>query len=378
MKKLAILIGILISAITLTGCNFHKSPSDAVIKVNDKYITKSEFEKAFDKYAGNSIYSQMGIDLKKSPDNFVHLSIKQKVVNDLIVKKLLDEEILKRKINVSQEDMEKEYATLIDKIGSKDKFNELLKQSQISQTDLKNDIKEGLKVEKLVSTLGVVNVSDKDVEKYYKENIAMFKYPDKVKASHILISADPVQIKDIILGKQENKKLSKEELEKKVQEELDAKRKKAEAILVELKQDPTKFAQLAKENSDDTVSATEGGNLGFMSKEELQEDFAKAAFSQKPNTISEIVVTPYGYHIIMVTDRKKAGVEPFDKVKFEIKNYLQQQKKVELLQKFVENIKSNAQIEYLDESYNLDEIEKKIKEIQKKNPSLVGAQAANE
>ena len=378
MKKSLLLFGIMIAIITLSGCNFKNTPPDTIIKVNDKAITKSQFDKTFDKYVGNSIYSQMGIDLRKSPDNYVHLTIKERVINELIIKELLNEEIKNRKINVTQNDMEKEYANLVDKIGSKEKFNELLKQSKISQETMKNDLKEGLKIQKLVDTLGVVNVSDKDVKKYYKENIALFKYPDKVKVSHILISADPMQIKDIMIGKPENKKLKSEEIDKKVQEELNIKKQKAEAILKELKLDPTKFAQLAKENSDDTVSAIDGGNIGFIAKEEMQEDFAKAAFSQKPNTISDIVVTPYGYHIIMVTDRMKAGVEPFDKVKSDIKVYLEQQQKAELLQKFIENIKNKAKIEYVNDDYNLDEVEKKIKEIQQKNPSLMGAQSAKE
>lgn len=379
MKKLILTLGIMLSLIALTGCNLKNTPADTIIKVNDNPITKSQFDKTFDKYVGNSIYAQMGIDLRKSPDNYVYLTLKERVINELIIKELLNEEIKTRKIDVTKEDMEKEYATLIDKIGSKEKFNELLKQSKISQETMKNDLKEGIKIQKLVDTLGVVNVSDKDVQKYYKDNTALFKYPDKVKVSHILIAADPVQIKDVITGKAENKKLKPDEIAKKVQEELDIKKQKAEAILKELKLDPTKFAQLAKDNSDDTVSAIDGGNIGFVAKEEMQADFAKAAFEQKPNTISEqLVVTPYGYHIIMVTDRMKAGVEPFEKVKFDIQKYLEQQKKAELLQKFIENIKSKAKIEYVDADYNLDDVEKKIKEILQKNPSLLGEQSAKE
>ena len=378
MKKILTMTCILISGLLLTGCNFKKAPSNAIIKVNNSYITKSQYDTAFDNNVKHSALSQIGIDLRKSPDNYIHISIKQRVVNELIIKALLEQEVKKRKITVSQEEIEKEYANLVDKIGSKEKFNELLKQSQISQSTLKNDIKEGLKVQKLVDTLGVVNISDKDVEKYYKDNIKLFQYPEKVKASHILISVDPVQIKDVLLAKGENKKLSKEEIEKKVNEEIELRHKKAEAILAELKQDPTKFAQLAKENSEDTISAADGGNLGFVAKEELQPDFAKVVFSQKPNTISELVTTPYGYHIIMVTDRKKAGVEPFEKVKFDIKNYLEQQSKADLLQKFLDNVKSNAKIEYIDESYNLDELAKKLKEYEQKNPSLMDSQSASE
>ena len=379
MKKIILLIGIFISAILLAGCNFKFGlDKDAVIKVNGQAITKTQYNEAFDKAAGNSALAQIGIDLRKSPDNYIHLALKQRVINELIIKTLLEQEIKNRKIKVSQADVEKEYASLIEKIGSKEKLNELLTQNKISQSQFKNDLKEEVKIQKLVDMLGVVNISDKDVEKYYKQNIETFKYPDKVKSSYIAISADPVQIKDVLLAKPENKNISKEDLDKKIKEELAAKQKKADEILKQLKQDPTKFAQLAKENSDDPYTASDGGNIGFLAKEEMPPEYAKVAFAQKPNTISDIVVTPNGYYIIMVTDRMKAGTEPLEKVKFELKNYLEQQEKTQLLQKFVEEVKSKASIEYIDSSYNPEELEKQIIEAQKKNPSLMDAASAAE
>ena len=80
----------------------------------------------------------------------------------------------------------------------------------------------------------------------------------------------------------------------------------------------------------------------------------------------------------MVTDRIKAGTEPFEKVKFELKNYLENQEKIKLFQKFLENIKNNAKIEYIDKDYDIAEIEKKLVEIQKKTPSLMDAVTATE
>ena len=379
MKKSIILTGVLSSVILLSGCSINKGMApDTIIKVNGENITKTQFDKALDKVVDNSALAQIGIDLKKDPDSYYNLMLREKVVNELIVRNLIEHEIKVRKIKVSQDEFEKEYNKLIDKIGSKEKFNELLKQNKVSIDTFKEDLKEEVKIQKLIATLGTVNVSDKDVEKFYKQNIKDFNYPERVKSSHILISADPVQIKDLILSKPENKNLSKEDLDKKIKEELAAKQKKAEEILKKVKLDPTQFAQVAKENSDDPYTAGEGGNLGFLSKEEMPDYYSKVAFSQKPNTISDLVTTPYGYHIIMVTDRQKAGTEPLEKVKFELKNYLEQQEKTQILQKFVEDTLHNANIEYIDAEYNPQEISKKIKEAQKKNPSLLGEQSAKE
>ena len=76
----------------------------------------------------------------------------------------------------------------------------------------------------------------------------------------------------------------------------------------------------------------------------------------------------------MVTDRQKAGVEPFDKVKDEIKDFLTNQEKVKVLQQFVETLKNNAKIEYNDPSFNPKEIQKAMKEQAKNNPALMNPQ----
>ena len=164
-------------------------------------------------------------------------------------------------------------------------------------------------------------------------------------------------------AKAADKKLSDEQVDEKVNEELNKKLAKAQEILAQLKKDPTQFATLAKENSEDTISAKQGGDLGFFTYEEMVKPFADAAFSQKPNAIGEIVKTDYGYHIIMVTDRQQAGVEPLNKVKDELKLYMENQKKVEVLQDLVETLKNQSDIKYLNEDYNLMKIQEKLKEV---------------
>ena len=124
----------------------------------------------------------------------------------------------------------------------------------------------------------------------------------------------------------------------------------------------------AKENSDDPGRAQRGGDLGYFTKEQMVEEFSKAAFSTKPSTVSDIVVSPFGYHIIMVTDRQEAGTESFDKAKASIKSFLEQQEKIEVLQKHIEKLRNEADIVFIDASYNPTNIQKQIKEnAQKQN-----------
>lgn len=356
-----------VSAMLLTGCTF--SPKDTIVKVNGQNITQTQFDQALDKELGNSMFAQMGMDVKKDKNGFLYLILKDKVVNELIVKSLINQEMDKRNIKVSKEDTENELKTIIDKIGSKEKFNEILKQNKISSEQFKKDLYEEVKMKKLVNAISNVKISDADAKKFYKENISKFKYPDKVRASHILISANPEEITEKIASDPANKGLSKSEIQAKVAKELALKLEKAKKLLAEVKKDPASFAQVARENSDDTTSAKQSGDLGFFTRQEMVEPFAKAAFSQKPNTISDIVQTPYGYHIILVTDRMKSGQEPFEKVKGEIVSYLENQAQVKVLENLIESLKKQAKIEYVNPDYNPATIQEALKKQAQSNPT---------
>lgn len=373
MKKLKAFVVLLLAMFSLAGCGFNKN-KNALIVVNDTPITKQQFDESFDVVAKNPMFAQMGVDLKSDQNSFLYLMLKDRVVNELIVKTLLDNEIEKRKIKVSEDDIEKEMANIVDKIGSKDKFKEIIKQNGVTEKQFKKDLAEGLKVKKLVDSLSLVSVSDSEVAKYYKANMDKFKFTDKVRASHILVMANPEEIKQRIISKNSGKELSETDLNSQVTKEMTKQLEKANKLLAEVKKDPTEFAKIAKSNSDDTISAAQGGDLGYFSSQEMVPEFSKAAFSLKPNTVSDLVNTPYGYHIIMVTDRVKAGIEPLEKVKPEIKEYLENQEKVKILQKFVDTLKSTATITYNDQSFNPEEIQKQIKEQAKKNPALMESQ----
>ncbi len=369
MKKIKLFATIAMATLLMCGC----INKNAVVMVNNEAITKQQYEKAFDAVANNSMFSQMGIDLKKDPNSFLHLMLKERVINELTVKSLLDQEIKKRNIKVSSDDLNNEIKNIIDKIGSKEKFNELLKQNGVSTTQFKKDLTDEIKVRKLVDSLSVVSISDSECKKFYDQNKDKFKYPDKVRASHILVSANADELKAKFTS-ENDKKLTPAQIDEKVKAEMAAKLEKAKKLLAEVQKDKSQFAKIAKDNSDDTISAKEGGDLGFFGKEEMVGPFSAKAFSLKPNTISDIVVTPYGYHIIMVTDRKAAGMEPFEKVKPEIKTYLENQEKVKVLQQFVESLKNNAKIQYVDPSFNPEIIQRQLMEQAKNNPALMESQ----
>jgi peptidyl-prolyl cis-trans isomerase D len=147
-----------------------------------------------------------------------------------------------------------------------------------------------------------INVSDADVAAYYEQNKARFSTPEERRARHILLDA-------------EKEGASADEL-----------KAQAEKVLAEVKANPSKFADLAKQYSIDTGSAAQGGDLGFFSKGAMVPEFEQAVFSQKKGELSGLVKSQFGYHIIEVTDTRGGEVKSLDEVKAQIADEIKSQK----------------------------------------------------
>ena len=356
MKRL--LATLFASALLFTGCGLK---GGTIIKVNNQKITKSDFNEAYKFAAKNSQLAQMGIDIPENDDNLMYLMIKDRVVNELIVKALVNQEMDKRQIKVTKDELNQERQKMIDKVGSKEKFNEILKQNGISNSKFEKDLEQEIKMKKLVDIIHPVNISEAQAKSFYDKNVAQFKYPDKVRASHILIAANPTEIKEELRKK--NSPMSENDLNEQVQQIMKERYNKAVEIKNQVKNHPETFEAIARDVSADTLSAKNGGDIGFFAKKDMVKPFADVAFSQKPNTISDVVQTPYGFHIIKVTDRMAAGQQPFVKVKEQIRMFLGAQEQITALQKFINELKANAVIQYVNSSYDPIEIETKMKKL---------------
>lgn len=363
MKKL--LACLAVSTVLFTGCTF-MNKSEGIIKVNDTVITQADFDKAFGGAVDKSFLKAFGGSKNIDKNDNPMLNIfKEKVVNELIVKALLDQEIAKRGIEATDEDVQNELKSIIDKVGSKEQLNSILKQRGISNEQFTQDMKTQIKIRKLVNSIEKISVSDAEAQKYYNSHKSEFTHGEQVRASHILVSANTLEMIQKI--KEKNKNINPTDLNTELEKQMAAQKAKAEAILAEVKKNPDNFEKIAKQKSDDKTSGERGGELGFFTKEAMVPEFANAAFSMKPNTISETLVqSPYGFHIIKVTDRMEAGSTPFAKVKDELKFYLETQKQIAVLKNFTAGQMKTAKIEYLNEDYDPSKVKITLPTPQKK------------
>ncbi len=358
MKK-ALLTLLTVLTVFLAGCSTFKN-KEVIIKVNDAKITKQMFDDSYNQ-------SEKGVLQKGDSDKnkFLKLVMKDRVVNELIIKEMLEQEYKKLNITISDEELEKPMKKIYDVVGGQKAFQEGLKLSGKTEEQYREAVVNELKADKLLEKINNTKITDKDALNYYKENKATkFIYPDMVRASHILIMANESDVKNAI--KKKNPKITEEELNLQTKAEMKNLKTKSENLLAEVKKDPSKFTDIARKESEDLGTANLGGDLGFFSKQDVPEEFAKATFSEKPGHIIGVIQTVAGYHIIKVTDRKAAGITPYEEVKNDIKAYLENERRISSLQKYVDGLKSKTKIEYVDKSYDPAEIQKEIKDVMQK------------
>ncbi len=120
---------------------------------------------------------------------------------------------------------------------------------------------------------------------------------------------------------------------------------KARELRDEVLKNPERFAEVAKANSADTASARKGGDLGFFGHGRMVPEFEAAAFALKtPGEISEVVKTPYGYHIIQLEERREGEPKPFEQVKEQIRATLRNEALQARTQQYYEQLKQQANL----------------------------------
>jgi peptidyl-prolyl cis-trans isomerase D len=188
--------------------------------------------------------------------------------------------------------------------------------------------------------LGKEAIDDADIEKYYQENSNEFMSPERIRTNYVELIADNLEV-DTEVDEAALKALYDEQSEKYITEEqrqarhilvslppdadTDAvaqARSRAQLILERLEQGEA-FAETASAESDDPGSAANGGDLGFFGKGVMAPEFEEAVFTLDKGARSGIVKTPFGFHIIEVTDIKPEIATPFEDVRDElVREYL--------------------------------------------------------
>jgi parvulin-like peptidyl-prolyl isomerase len=242
-------------------------------------------------------------------------------VTSLINSRLLYEKAIASGTKATEAEMDAEMQAIAKSYSSDAELNAALAQQFLNRESLKQKLEQDLTTAKYLNSLtGKITVAPEEISKYYSENPEAFAHPDIIRASHILLRSE-----------------EKPELDTQVKE-------RAENLLARAKKGED-FAKLAKENSVDST-ASDGGDIGYDAKNELDSDFANAVFSMSVGDI-RLVTSRYGYHVVKLTDKKPEGVAPLEDVREALTNAIKQQKAQVELQNMIGQLQEQAKIEIL-------------------------------
>ena len=258
-----------------------------------------------------------------------YVVLQQNITDSLVVLKLLDQYGAKNGFTVTAKELSDEYGKLVKSYASEAAFEQDLIDRKIDRSFLDEQIRSQLLRDKInTKVTEKIVVSDAETQKYYEDNKdTLFKVPDQVRVSHILIQfnvASGAPVTDAIKAEA---------------------RKKIDDVASQLK-NGADFAEMAKKYSEDTASAPNGGDIGLISKGATVPEFENVAFALEIGKVSDVIETTYGYHILKVTEKKASYVQTYDEVKDTAKSYLLSNKQMEEWQKFVYSLVDAAKVVY--------------------------------
>jgi peptidyl-prolyl cis-trans isomerase D len=315
------------------------------IKVSDEEVRQRIFAMpAFQEnggFIGEARYQQL-LRMQRPP--MIASEFEDNVRRGLAVEKLRGS--ITDWLSVNDKDLEKEYRRRNDKVKlavvsfTADSFR-----TQVTTTDAeiashfeahKNDFKipEKRKIRYLLVDVEALRaktiVPAADIEREYNNNSEQYTTPEQVRASHILLKTE---------GKDDA-----------------AVKAKAEELLKQAR-GGADFAELAKKNSEDEASAKNGGDLDYFGRGRMVPEFDQTVFAMQPGTISDVVKTQYGYHIIKLVDKKTATTRPLAEVRQQLNDQLAYQRAqaqaADLAQNLEKQIKTAADLDKVAKAQGL-------------------------
>ncbi len=374
MKKLvvaSILVLVLAAAVGLVvGCGEGGLPDDAVAKVGETYITQEQFDTRMAAFEAQ--YAGYMPDKEEDPEGYKEFQLN--VADYMVMYEMAKQKAPSYSLELPDTTVtDADVQTEIDKIlgdyyqGDQAKFDEALAAQGMTVDDLKASYKASMLYDKESTflqsvydavTKDVTTVPEEEIAAYYEEHKAEYFVDETRTVRHILISPTPDEIDEASTtttttgstsSSDDSSTTSTESTTTTVYEptqtDWDAALETANTVKADLEGGADWTAEAAQ-YSDDPGSKDMGGDLGEVAKGEMVEEFENAVFSLELNEISEPVKTTYGYHVIQVTGITEAKQSTLEEVKDEITNTLLNEKKTEVWDQWLIDIKSELGVVY--------------------------------
>jgi peptidyl-prolyl cis-trans isomerase SurA len=313
------LLFVFLMGILLPAPGFSVVVDRIVAVVNEDIITLSELDSVFQPYLKKIEATYKGPDKEKLAAEGRLTLLSRMVDNKLIEQRsrkagvvVKDEEVLDtmkgllRGKNIAIE----EFAKTLEREGtSLENYQQEMKDQMIRMRLLRRELK------------AKILVSDEEIGEYYLKHREEYEGKEAVRIKQILI-------------------LAPQDAGRRVKIKL---RADAEVICKRLK-DGESFDLLAVQFSQGPSAAT-GGDIGFLEKGAMMPEVDSVAFRLGKNEISDVIVSPIGFHIIKVLDRRGAGIKPLEVAREEIKAKLEEDKMEKKYDEWIGDLRKKAHIE---------------------------------
>lgn len=323
MMKATRLILLLVLSWTTGGMNpalaadAADSAKGKVATVNGVEISRTDYNREVKLYTDRMARSGRTLNEQQTK------MISDQILDRMIETELLYQESRKQGVKIEPKAVDEQFSEIKQRFGSEEEFSEAIGQMDLTEAGIRGQIERGMAINELVNTriADKIEITEEESRRFYDSHPELFRQPEQVKASHILIKVE-----------------SDADAETKT-----AAVKKIEQIQARLKKGED-FAALARENSEGP-SASRGGDLGYFKRGTMVKPFEDAAFALEVNQVSERVETVFGYHLIKVFDKKPEMTRAYPEVKAELQDHLKQQKLKLEVDTYLEGLKKNATIE---------------------------------
>jgi len=249
----------------------------------------------------------------------------------MILEKLIEKVLLMREARIMGiEVSDSELDTAVNNIKNENKIDhdqlvQALAQEGLTYEKYTDELKGQILRSKVLDrkVRSGINISDEDIRFYYEKNSDIFKSDEEIRVRHILF---------LVPKGAGNEKLM----------EIEA---RAKAVL-KVARKGEDFGDLAKKHSEGP-SASSGGDLGYFRREDMVKAFSRAAFALNVDEVSDLVLSPFGFHIIKMMDRRGGKSVSFDDVKGKIKSILFSEEMEKGAKSFIEELKETNDLKIL-------------------------------
>jgi peptidyl-prolyl cis-trans isomerase C len=287
-----------------------------IAKVNGDEIQRTEFETTI-----RNVEGRAGRPVPPEQRDQVYRG----VLDDLIAMRLLKQEVARRHLSATDAEMADAMKQLRQQFPTEDAFKQALTAQRMTLEQLRDETRTQVLVSKLLQqeVASQIAVKPTEISAFYEKNPDKFQQPEAVRASHVLIMV-PEGAAPAVKA---------------------AARAKAENVLKQARAGAD-FARLARTYSDD-ASKQRGGDLGFFPKGQMVPAFEAAAFALAPNQISDIVESPFGFHVIKVFEKRPAQNVPFAEAAPRIEQFLKLEQQQTMTKAFVDQLRAKGNVEVL-------------------------------